>query len=362
MWQWLQNLFGGKQYPAERREPIATSFAPPPATLTARPTFSTSPWRARMPDSVLFLDVETTGLATDDRIVSFAGILLSTAALDAGRVELSFGYYVVAPGRKSHPRAREVHGYSDWLLRHQQSFAEIADNVLELWEPADLVVAHNAEFDLRFIHGELTALGRPSTPRPVYCTMEAFRERQIGQTATLDAAAAHIGLARTGQRHGALEDAWLAMMIYLWLHDCPHRFPFTAFTYTIPKNLRPAPPEPSQSEAEGARQFPSALFKRTDAPVIAGSFAPMLKGLDGAELMLSFGVSVEISGLATAAASSAAAESTAITRPAGAQARRAGIKAVRDDLSGGDHRHRICRCSRHGINSPCHHSKSLLRR
>jgi hypothetical protein len=37
----------------------------------------------------------------------------------------------------------------------------------------------------------------------------------------LSAVCRHIKLARAGDRHGTIEDAWLAMQIYLWLHGCP---------------------------------------------------------------------------------------------------------------------------------------------
>jgi hypothetical protein len=57
--------------------------------------------------------------------------------------------------------------------------------------------------------------------------------------------AAQIGIARTGGRHSAFEDAWLVMMVYLWLHGCPVRLPFSVFGDAHPTNLRPVPPVPA---------------------------------------------------------------------------------------------------------------------
>jgi DNA polymerase-3 subunit epsilon len=53
-----------------------------------------------------------------------------------------------------------------------------------------------------------------------------------------------LGLARVGQQHSALEDAWLAMRVYLSLFGCPHSFSFDALQTLEPTNLRAAPPMP----------------------------------------------------------------------------------------------------------------------
>ena len=63
--------------------------------------------------------------------------------------------------------------------------------------------------------------GLPALTRPVYCTMKGYRALELGGSASLSAVCRHIKLARAGDRHGAIEDAWLAMQIYLWLHGCP---------------------------------------------------------------------------------------------------------------------------------------------
>jgi hypothetical protein len=62
--------------------------------------------------------------------------------------------------------------------------------------------------------------------------MDACRE--LGIRASLDAVSRKLGLARSTRQHGALEDAWLAMMVYLWLHGCPTR--------AAPFNLVPVTP------------------------------------------------------------------------------------------------------------------------
>jgi DNA polymerase III subunit epsilon len=43
----------------------------------------------------------------------------------------------------------------------------------------ELLVAHNAAFDLRFINREMTLSGLPALTRPVHCTMK-YRALDLG--------------------------------------------------------------------------------------------------------------------------------------------------------------------------------------
>ena len=203
---------------------------------------TTPAWLTQLPSTVLFCDVETTGLTASDRIVSFAGIGLKTAALASGNFELAYWHLIFDPGRKSHPQAERVHGYSDWALRFQNPFSVYADEIWHFVSSYELVVAHNASFDVGFIDRELILAGLPRIPKPVYCTMEGYRALGVGGSASLNAVCSRINLARASNRHGALEDAWLAMQVYLWLHNCPLRPALPATFPLIPINFHEVPP------------------------------------------------------------------------------------------------------------------------
>ncbi|CAH1658564.1 putative DNA-directed DNA polymerase [Hyphomicrobiales bacterium] len=199
-------------------------------------------WRERVPETVVFVDVETTGLHSTDKIVSLGAVKVSMLELGRTNTEISAVHVLFDPGRKSHPRAEDVHGYSDWVLRHQDPFSDYAETIHAFLESGDLVVAHNARFDFGFIDREMAAVGLPPLQRPRFCTMEATRNLGIG-SASLDSCCRRVGVSRAGARHGALEDAWLTQMVYLWLHDSPWRAPLP-YTLAAPPRMHVAPPQP----------------------------------------------------------------------------------------------------------------------
>ena len=178
--------------------------------------FNWNPWPGSSESAV-----ETTGLGNHDRIVSFGGIGMISRDLAKGRPDLAHLYLVFDPGIRNSHGAESIHGFADSALRLQDPFAVHAADVWRFLESYELLVAHNAAFDLRFINREMRLSGLPAVTKPVFCTMKGYRALRLGGSASLSAVCRHIKLARAGDLHGAIEDAWLAMQIYLWLHDCP---------------------------------------------------------------------------------------------------------------------------------------------
>jgi DNA polymerase III subunit epsilon len=250
---WIKSLFGltSRSERIERdkgslsamRSPQNESFEPENGNGLS-PSLEERP---EIPTKVFILDTETTGIHSNDRIVSFAGITLDTAELADDKFSVLISHLIFDPGRKSHPRAEAVHGYSDWVLRHQEPFSDYADLIRENVEAADLIVAHNAEFDLNFLNREFALLGQTLPEKPVLCTMTEYRSRYVGK-ANLDTVLTSIGLARSGVTHGALEDAWLTMMAYVWLNKVPINYlPASVLdgnNVSSPTNMKPVPPLP----------------------------------------------------------------------------------------------------------------------
>lgn len=195
-------------------------------------------WPSYLPASVAFCDVETTGLRRDDRIVSFGGIGMISRDLAKGPPDLEYVYLVFNPGHGNGRVAEQIHGFSDLALRLQDPFAVHAADVRCFLTSYELLVAHNAAFDLTFINREMRSSGLPALTRPVYCTMKGYRALKLGGSASLSAVCRRIKLARAGNLHDAIEDAWLAMQIYLWLHGCPLQRRLRSSLPRTPSNLR----------------------------------------------------------------------------------------------------------------------------
>jgi DNA polymerase III subunit epsilon len=216
-------------------------------------------WWDHLPASVAFCDVETTGLGNHDRIVSFGGIGMISRDLAKGRPNLEYLYLVFDPGMRNHRNAGQIHGFSDSVLRLQDPFAVHAAEIWRFLTSYELLVAHNAAFDLRFINREMRLSGLPALTKPIYCTMKGYRALDLGGSAALSAVCRHIKLARAGDLHDAIEDAWLAMQIYLWLHGCP-----------LERRLRGSPRSPSN-----LRHAESGAYRIDRGPHSSG--APLLR-------------------------------------------------------------------------------------
>ena len=195
---------------------------------------------SHLPASVAFCDVETTGLGNQDRIVSFGGIGMTSRNLTKGQPDLEYVYLVFNPGRASGGVAEQIHGFSASILYLQDPFEVHADNVRCFLTSHELLVAHNAAFDLRFINREMRLSGLPALTSPVFCTMKGYRALGLGGSASLSAVCRHIKLARAGDLHDAIEDAWLAMQIYLWLKGRPLQRRLRRSLPRAPSNLRRA--------------------------------------------------------------------------------------------------------------------------
>ncbi len=189
-----------------------------------------------MPANIVAVDVETTGLYQDDRIVTLGAWRIRGLDSASGEFNADCIHIIANPGRKSHSMARSVHGYSDSVLRDQQPFSEHAEIVREFLTSGDVVVAHNASFDFRFIEREYLALGQTPIKCRQFCTMSGYRQSGLPGKASLSAICDQIGLKRVGKTHGALEDAWLALMIFLWLKKAPPKF-IVPFSDLIPGGI-----------------------------------------------------------------------------------------------------------------------------
>jgi DNA polymerase-3 subunit epsilon len=160
----------------------------------------------------IVLDTETTGLdpASGHRIVEIGCVELFNA-IPTGQ----FYHVYLDPERDMPEEAFRVHGLSIEFLTGKPKFAEVAEAFLAFIGEAPLV-AHNAEFDMRFINAELAAFGLPAISfERVVDTLALARRRHPGAPASLDALCQRYGIDLSRRtKHGALLDSEILAEVY----------------------------------------------------------------------------------------------------------------------------------------------------
>jgi DNA polymerase-3 subunit epsilon len=160
----------------------------------------------------IVFDTETTGLdpAQGHRVVEIGAIEISNL-IATGRV---FHVYI-DPERDMPEEAFRVHGLSRDFLADHKNFAGVVDDFLAFIEDLPLI-AHNAEFDVRFINAEFARLDRPPLePSRIIDTLAMARRLHPGSPSSLDALCQRYGIDLSRRdKHGALLDAGLLAEVY----------------------------------------------------------------------------------------------------------------------------------------------------
>ncbi|MFI7012451.1 DEDDh family exonuclease [Streptomyces sp. NPDC050145] len=160
---------------------------------------SDTPWPAAYPKGYAVVDVETTGLSKDDRIISAA-----VYRLDArGEVE-DHWYTTVNPERD--PGPVWIHGLTTDVLEGSPLFPEIAEEFAARLD-GRVLVAHNAVFDWSMIAREYARAKRTAPVRQRLCTIALSKELALPlPNHKLESLAAHFGVVQQHAHH-ALDDA-----------------------------------------------------------------------------------------------------------------------------------------------------------
>jgi DNA polymerase-3 subunit epsilon len=164
----------------------------------------------------IVLDTETTGLepSLGHRVIEIACVEL----FDRRPTGRNFHRYL-NPDREIDAGAVQIHGLTTDFLADKPRFADIADELVEFVEGAEVLI-HNAPFDVGFLNAELTLAGKPGieTVCTITDTLAMAREMHPGKRNSLDALCDRYQVDNSGRSlHGALLDAqlladvWLAM-------------------------------------------------------------------------------------------------------------------------------------------------------
>lgn len=163
----------------------------------------------------IIFDTETTGFDPNsgDRIVEIGCIELINR-MPTGE---NFHCYV-NPEREVPASAAKIHGLTAEFLADHPVFAEVAEAFLEFVGDSALV-AHNADFDRRFINWELEKAGfEPIAAARMIDTLVIARSKYPGAQNSLDALCKRLGVDNSHRAlHGALLDCELLSEVYLEL-------------------------------------------------------------------------------------------------------------------------------------------------
>src|SRR5689334_16569462 len=167
----------------------------------------------------IIFDTETTGFEPNEghRMVEIACLELINQIPTGNNKQ-----FYLNPERDMPEAAFRIHGISEEFLRDKPKFFEIVDELMEFIGDSPLV-AHNAEFDMRFLNAELGLVKRATLPLDrAVDTVRLARQRFPGAPASLDALCKRFAIDNTQRTlHGALLDAQLLAEVYLQLLGGP---------------------------------------------------------------------------------------------------------------------------------------------
>ena len=200
------------------------------------------------------LDTETTGLdpAAGHRIVEIGCVELLNA------IPTGHTYQVyLDPERDMPDEAFRVHGLSAAFLAGKPKFSDIGAEFSAFLSDAQ-IVAHNAEFDIRFINAEFSTLGMaPIDLARVIDTLALARRRYPGSPNSLDALCERYGIDNSRRtKHGALLDAEILAEVYAELTGGRQASLLLETTAaksamsSLLQQVRPAPLPPLVTDAE----------------------------------------------------------------------------------------------------------------
>lgn len=141
---------------------------------------------------LVVLDVETTGLGSEDRVAEIAMVALAPDGSRLARFES-----LVDPQQPMNPHASRVNGLDGAMLAGSPTFAELAGDVAAFLSGACLV-AHNATFDVRMLAAEFARVGSRLSPGQPIDTYRATGVR-------LEVALRRHGI-QSGTLHRAMDD------------------------------------------------------------------------------------------------------------------------------------------------------------
>lgn len=173
-------------------------------------------------EPLVFLDLETTGLGLDtNRVVEIAAVQYEDNDPNKG-IYRKFHSYVRPAGKKMTAKATEINRITDEMLIDKPLFRDIAQEVSNFVANKQ-IVAHNANFDLKFLNRELSKARKPLVYQMI-CTMELSWNRVDTDSYSLEnlASLLDIGPDKNQKMHSALVDVEVTAKLFNYLNSIKH--------------------------------------------------------------------------------------------------------------------------------------------
>lgn len=153
------------------------------------------------------LDTETTGLCPEE-----GGKVCEVAVCvsKAGKEVTEFST-LINPGTPIHPDVIAIHGITNEMVKTAPSFGEILPKLLAILDGC-VVVAHNADFDLKFLRYECEQCGVKFPDLPVIDTLKLAKKSGRFEKNRLGFIAEKLGISAAGW-HRAMADTKMAQQI-----------------------------------------------------------------------------------------------------------------------------------------------------
>ena len=160
------------------------------------------------------IDTETTGLnyKAGDRIIEVGCVELHNHIPTGNTLQ-----FYCKPDKSISEGAKNIVGLSDEFLINQKTFEENHSLMLDFIRD-DILIIHNADFDLGFLNNELSLIGSPPLTNKVVDTVLLARKVLNTRIANLDYLCRRFNVDLSDRSfHGALLDSQLLASVYLEL-------------------------------------------------------------------------------------------------------------------------------------------------
>lgn len=186
----------------------------------------------KIPETLVFVDLETTGFKfEDDRIIE-VGIIV----VKKNKILLEYEQ-LINPEIEIPPNSTRVSGITNDDVKNRPVFKDVQDEIMHIIKKG-LFIAHNAKFDYGFLEAEYRKLDIPFS-LPSLCTVELSKTLYPSyERHNLDSIMNRFDL-KIKNRHRALDDILVTWEFY---KKTMRRFDKAKIETTLKKLIIPAPP------------------------------------------------------------------------------------------------------------------------